>query len=50
LCLSAPPSSTNPAMHSTSNTFKVAKDTKVVQIDDEDLDKTVQIRVDLSPK
>jgi hypothetical protein len=50
LNLSAPPSSTNPAMPSMSSTFKVVKDAKAMQIDAEDPAKTDQIRVDLSPK
>jgi hypothetical protein len=47
LCLSAPSSLTNPTKPSTSDTLKVAE---VVQIDNEELAKTVQIRVGLSPK
>jgi hypothetical protein len=50
LCLSAPSSLTNPTKPSTSDTLKVAEDAEVVQIDNEELAKTVQIRVGLSPK
>jgi hypothetical protein len=50
LCLSAPSSLTNPTKPSMSDTLKVAKDAEVVQIDNEELAKTVQIGVGLSPK
>jgi hypothetical protein len=50
LCFSAPPSSTDPTMPSSSGAFKVTEDIKVVQIDAEDLGKTVQIHAGLSPK
>jgi hypothetical protein len=50
MCLSALPSLANPAMPSTSGTFKAAKDAKAIQVNDEDLTKTVQVRAGLSPK
>jgi hypothetical protein len=49
-CLSAPPSSTNPAMPSMSSSFKAIEDAKAVQINVEDPAKTIQIRAGLSPK
>jgi hypothetical protein len=50
LCLSTPPSSTSPAMPSSPDTFKAAKDAKAMQIDAADPVKTIQIRTGLSPK
>jgi hypothetical protein len=50
MCLSEPPSSINPSMSSMPDSFKVAKDAKIVQIDAEDLAKTVQIGACLSLK
>jgi hypothetical protein len=50
LCLGTPPSSTSPAMPSLSNAFKAAEDAKAVQIDTEDLVKTILIVAGLSPK
>jgi hypothetical protein len=50
LCRNGQPSSANPAMPSTTNTYKAAEDAKVIQVDVEGLTKTVQIGAGLSPK
>jgi hypothetical protein len=42
----APPSSSDPAIPSMTRTFNIAEDAKVIQIDDEDPTKIVQIGAD----
>jgi hypothetical protein len=49
-CLSAQPSLSNPTMPSTSGAFKSVEDDKSIQIDTEDLAKTVQIGAGLNAK
>jgi hypothetical protein len=50
VCLSIPPPLTGPAMPASSSAFKEAEDAKSVQINTEDLAKTVQIGAGLNPK